>query len=226
MPPLSPDILTGLTRAKSAHVCCSCRHRCQNVNEGAKVVCPSFFTARFEQPHWRVPERFQSSGVWLCERHAKIVFPKVVSTKLRRKTVKPRKTVKQRKAVKQRVPAKRARAAPRECEASVAVDSGGAADSDDDAAFVDGQASEDAAPSDDGDGDASEDDHSAGDADVGELDGERVVDLDDSVAFERVMKKVSKKVKRDKKARQKMQRGESSGMTGVSDYARWRMVTH
>jgi hypothetical protein len=71
-----------------------------------------------------------------------------------------------------------------------------------------------------------EDDHSADDADEGELDGERVPDLDDSVAFERVMKKASKKVKRDKKTRQKMQRGEASGMTGVSDDARWRMVTH
>ena len=204
MPPLSAEVLTGLKRAKSAHVCCTCRHRCQNVNaSGVKVMCQSFFTAFFGPPHWRVPKRFNSAGggVFLCERHAKIAFPDATPKK-RRMAVKPRKT-----GGKQRAPEKRARAAPREAEASVAFDS-------------------DESNEGDSEIDGAESDHS-GDDDAREaLDGEHVVEwdeVDDSVAFEHTMKKATKVVKRKKKLMKKFT-GDASGMTGVSDGARWGMV--
>jgi len=201
MPPLSAEVHTGLKRAKSAHVCCTCRHRCQNVNEsGVKVKCQSFFTVFLGPPHWRVPKRFNSAGggVFLCERHAKIAFPDVAPKK-RRMLVQPRKTA------KQRAPAKRARAAPREAEASVAFQSAGADDSD--------ESSE---------GDAESDGAAAREV----LDGEHVVEwdeVDDSVAFEHTMKKAKKTHDRKKKLMKKFA-DDASGMTGVSDGARWGMV--
>jgi hypothetical protein len=227
MPPLK---LTGLTRAKTAHACCTCRHHCQNVNaSGVKVECPSFFTAFFGPPHWRVPKRFDPAGVFLCERHAKIVFPGLSSTK-------PRKTVKRRATAKRArlAPSRRARVAPRACEGSVAFNSGGAADSDDGDASEGDHASDDASPSDDSDdGDAAEDAPEADDAaeddpeadDAGELDGEHVADMDDSEAFAQTMKKAEKRVNKKKKFFKRL-RGEVSGMTGASDPARWRIVKH
>jgi hypothetical protein len=198
MPPLSAEVHTGLKRAKSAHVCCTCRHRCQNVNEsGVKVKCQSFFTVFFGPPHWRVPKRFNPAGVSLCERHAKIAFPDVAPKK-RRMAVKPRNTGKQPAL------AKRASAAPREAEASVAFDSAGADDSDE---------------SDEGDAE------SDGAAAREVLDGEHVVEwdeVDDSVAFEHTMKKAKKTHDRKKKLMKKFT-GDASGMTGVSD-GDWGMV--
>lgn len=200
--------------AKKTHTCCTCRHRCQNVNGVRNVACSSYFTASFGPPTYRVPTRFKATAVWLCERHAKPVFFT---------------GAKQRPYVKRPAPVKRARAAtraaprpaPRACEGSVAFDSGGAAESEDGDASEGDYGSDDAAPSDESDGDASEEDDAADDA----LGGEHVVDMDDSAAFEHTMKKAKKNVKRQKKFDQ-MRRGEASGMTGDSDGARWRMVAH
>jgi hypothetical protein len=103
---------------------------------------------------------------------------------------------------KQLAPAKRARAAPREAEASVAFESAGADDSDE--------------------SEGEESDHSGDDAAREALDGEHVVDMDDSVAFEHAMKKATKNVKRKKKLLKKFA-SDASGMTGVSEGC-WGMV--
>ena len=168
------------------------------------MACPSYFTACFGPPTYRVPERFKASSVWLCERHAKAVFQVQVASKKRRMHFKPRKTG------KQRAPGKRVRAAPREAEASVAFDSAGADDDD--------ESSE-----------GEENDKSGEDGAREALDGEHVMewdevdDSDDLSAFEHTMKKASKNVKKKKKLMKKFT-GDASGVTGVSDGARWGMV--
>lgn len=191
---------TQMKCSKKAHTCCPCRHRCQNVNDERNVACLSYFTAYFGPPTYRVPERFKASSVWLCERHAKAVF--YVASK------KQRKTGKRRNTGKQLAPAKRTRAAPREAEASVAFQSAGADDDDE---------------SDEGDSESDgEESEKSGEDDAREaLDGEHVVDMDDSVAFEHTMKKAKKNVKR-KKMMKKTFAGDASGMTGGG--SEWGMV--